>query len=57
MTCIIKMRHKLLQLPDNKPAVYERPAIIKALIDNGYAHTNLAYSRHDFEEVYHFLRS
>ncbi|PSL47293.1 hypothetical protein CLV51_102138 [Chitinophaga niastensis] len=51
------MRHKLLQLPDNKPAVYERPAIIKALIDNGYAHTNLAYSRHDFEEVYHFLRS
>lgn len=43
----------LLALPDTQEAVYERQALIKSFIDNGYVHTEITYSRQDFEEVLH----
>ena len=44
-------------LPEDQPGIYARQQIIKALIDNGDAYTELTYSRYDFEEAYRFLCS
>ncbi|WP_349314943.1 MutS-related protein [Chitinophaga sp. MM2321] len=50
-----QLKDLLLHLPGSSAAVYERQAIIKALINNGYVLTGPNYSRQDFEEVYAFF--
>ncbi|HEY9259688.1 MutS-related protein [Chitinophaga sp.] len=47
------LTHLLLTLPDTQEGVYERQRLLKAFIDNGYIHTEITYSRQDFEEVLH----
>jgi DNA mismatch repair protein MutS len=46
----------LTQLPDTKEEVYERQEFLQTFIDYGYVHTELSYSRQDFEEVHSFTR-